>query len=122
MAAAQKEDRGVNVRIVNRAGRTWLPTLIGWWCMPLVAQVPPGATPGGALPRVAPAVQPAPRPGELFEIPRVYDRPLGLDEGPHIVVTAFKLQGAADRPKHHVSVKEAQAILDAARTAQPTHG
>src|SRR5215831_523174 len=90
--------------------------------MPLVAQVPPGATPGGALPRVEPAVQPAPRQGDLFEIPRVYDRPLGNDEGPHIVVKAFKLQGAADRPKHHVSVKEAQAILDTARAAQPSQG
>jgi hemolysin activation/secretion protein len=110
------------VRIVNRASRTLLPALIGWWCLPGVAQVPAGATPGGALPRVAPAVQPPPRQGELFEIPRVYDRPLGIDEGPHIVVQAFKLQGAKDRPKHHLSVKEAHAILDVARAAQPSQG
>jgi hemolysin activation/secretion protein len=90
--------------------------------MPLLAQVPPGATPGGALPHVQPAVQPAARDSELFNIPRVYDRPLGLEEGPRIVVKAFKLQGATDRPAHHVSVAEARALLDTARAAQPAQG
>jgi hemolysin activation/secretion protein len=90
--------------------------------MPLAAQVPPGATPGGALPRVEPAVQPPERKGELFDIPRMYDRPLGLEEGPRVLVKAFKLQGAVDRPKHHVRVADAQAILDAARAAQPSQG
>jgi hemolysin activation/secretion protein len=71
---------------------------------------------------VEPAVQPPARSGDLFEIPRVYDRPLGLEEGPRIVVKAFRLQGAIDRPEHKVSVAEAQAILDAARGAQPAQG
>ena len=100
----------------------WLATLLGSCCMPLAAQVPPGATPGGALPRVEPAVQPPERKGELFDIPRMYDRPLGLEEGPRVLVKAFKLQGAVDRPKHHVKVTEAQAILDAARATQPAQG
>ncbi|MEJ0035890.1 MAG: ShlB/FhaC/HecB family hemolysin secretion/activation protein [Gammaproteobacteria bacterium] len=105
------------MRKVNFAGLAALTC-----CSPLLAQVPPGATPGGALPRVEPAVQPPARGGELFEIPRVYDRPLGLEEGPRIIVKSFKLQGAADRPTHHVSMAEAQAILDTARTAQPAQG
>src|SRR5882757_1496881 len=100
----------------------WLATLLGSCCMPLAAQVPPGATPGGAFPRVEPAVQPPERKGELFDIPRMYDRPLGLEEGPRIFVKAFKLQGAVNRPKHHVRVADAQAILDAARAAQPAQG
>ena len=91
-------------------------------CTPLLAQVPPGATPGGALPRVEPAVQPAARSGDLFDIPRVYDRPLGLEEGPHIVVKSFKLRGAEDRPVHHVIVAEVQALLDAVRSTQPAQG
>jgi hemolysin activation/secretion protein len=95
---------------------------MGAWCLPLAAQVPAGATPGGALPRVQPAVQPPERKGDLFEIPRVYDRPLGLDEGPRIVVKAFRLQGVEDRPKRHVTVTQVQAILDAARAAQPAQG
>ncbi len=100
----------------------WLVTLLGTCCMPLAAQVPPGATPGGALPRVEPAVQPPIRQGELFDIPRMYDRPLGLEEGPRIMVKAFRLQGAVDRPKHHLRVAQAEAILEAARAAQPAQG
>ena len=80
-------------------------TLVAAWCIPLAAQVPAGATPGGALPRVEPAVQPAERTGDLFDIPRVYDRPLGLEEGPRILVKTFKLQGAEDRPARNVQCR-----------------
>lgn len=106
----------------RRQSIVWLASLAGLSCTPLAAQVPPGATPGGALPRVEQAVPPAERQGELFEIPRVYDRPLGLDEGPRIVVQAFKLEGAVDRPERGVLVSEAEAILNAARAAQPEQG
>ncbi len=92
------------------------------WSAPLAAQVPPGATPGGALPRVAPAVQPAQRQGELFDVPRVYDRPLALDEGPRIVVKSFKLEGAVDRPQHEVTVAQVQSLLETERAAQPAQG
>ncbi len=86
------------------------------------AQVPPAATPGGVLPRVEPAVPRAEQQGELFSIPRVYDRPLGLDEGPKLVVKAFKLVGAVDRPAHGVSAAEAAAVLEKARLEQPDTG
>lgn len=99
-----------------------LLALIGCWALPLAAQIPPGATPGGALPRVEPAVPAQPRQGDLFEVPRVYDRPLGIDEGPRILVKAFKLQGAVDRRKRKLSVAAAQKILDAAQAAQPAQG
>jgi hemolysin activation/secretion protein len=97
---------------------------LGCGCLPVSAQVqiPPGATPGGALPHVPPAVPPAPREGELFEIPRVYDRPLGLEEGPRLVVKSFKLEGVVDRRKHHVRAAEVQALLDTARAQQPAQG
>ena len=67
-------------------------------------------------------MQPPARTGNLFDIPRVYDRPLGLEEGPRIVVKSFKVQGATDRPQHDVKVAEVQAILDTARTSQPAQG
>lgn len=86
------------------------------------AQVPPAATPGGVLPRVAPAVPAAEPPGDLFSIPRVYDRPLGLDEGPRIVVKAFRLVGAVDRPARGVSAAEAAALLEKTRLEQPDSG
>lgn len=86
------------------------------------AQVPPAATPGGVLPRVERAVPEAEKRGDLFTIPRVYDRPLGLDEGPRIVVKTFRLVGAVDRPAHAVSVAEAAALLEKARLEQPASG
>lgn len=86
------------------------------------AQVPPAATPGGVLPRVGPAVPEAEQRGELFSIPRVYDRPLGLDEGPRIVVKAFRLVGAVDRPARAVSAAEVAALLEKARVEQPATG
>jgi hemolysin activation/secretion protein len=86
------------------------------------AQVPPAATPGGVLPRVEPAVPQAEQQGEMFTIPRVYDRPLGLDEGPRLIVKGFRLIGAVDRPAQGVSVDEAAAILEAARQEQPAEG
>lgn len=86
------------------------------------AQTPPGATPGGALPRVDPAVQAADESGPLFNIPRVYDRPLGLDEGPRIRVQSFKLTGASDRPDRDVRVADVEALLESAREAQPAEG
>ncbi|MBM0106710.1 ShlB/FhaC/HecB family hemolysin secretion/activation protein [Steroidobacter sp. S1-65] len=86
------------------------------------AQVPPAATPGGALPRVEPAVPKVEAREDLFTIPRVYDRPLGLDEGPRIVVKAFRLVGAVDRPAHGVTIAEATSLLEAARLEQPPEG
>jgi hemolysin activation/secretion protein len=104
--------------------RWTLLSLLGCVGQPLFAQVqiPPGATPGGALPRVQPAVPAVPRQGELFEVPRVYDRPLGLDEGPKLVVKSFRLRGAIDRRKRHVRVADVQRLLDTARAQQPVQG
>ena len=73
---------------------------------PLAAQVPPGATPGGALPRVEPAVQPQARGGDLFSIPGVSERASSAEAGPRVVVKAFKLQGAVNRPEKEVSLVE----------------
>jgi hemolysin activation/secretion protein len=89
---------------------------------PLASQVPPGATPGGALPRVEPAVQPQARGGDLFSIPAVSDRASSADAGPRVVVKAFKLQGAVNRPEKDVSLVEAQAILNTARDQQSSRG
>jgi len=69
---------------------------------PLLAQqVPPGVTPGAVLPHFT-IVEPAPvsQSGELFTIPRVSERPLGRDEGPHLKVQAFVIKGVTDRPAH----------------------
>jgi hemolysin activation/secretion protein len=89
---------------------------------PAFAQTPPAVNPGGVLPPVEPAVPAAKQTGDLFSIPRVYDRPLGLDEGPRITVKAFRLVGAIDRPQRGISVAEAQALLEEERAKQPAQG
>ncbi|MEP7243173.1 MAG: ShlB/FhaC/HecB family hemolysin secretion/activation protein [Gammaproteobacteria bacterium] len=92
------------------------------WCQPAAAQVPPAATPGGAFPRVEPAVQPAPRSGELFDIPRASDRTPDSNSGPRVFVKTFRLKGAIQSREHHVTATRAQSLLDAARSAQPAQG
>ena len=87
------------------------------------AQVPPGATPGGALPRNTQQVPAAPAAsGDLFSIPRVTERPLGVEEGPRVIVTSFRLDGATDRPEEGLRVADLQALLEKARAAQPPTG
>ena len=77
----------------------WAASLLTPWCLQAAAQVPPGATPGGALPRVEPAVQPARTQGDLFDIPRVYDRPLGARRRPAHRREVIQAAGRADRAR-----------------------
>lgn len=100
----------------------WAVIVAGLFGGVTFAQTPPGATPGGALPRVDPAVQPADESGPLFNIPRVYDRPLGLDEGPRVRVQSFRVAGVIDRPERGVRVADIEALLESAREAQPAEG
>ncbi len=86
------------------------------------AQVPPGATPGGALPRPTQAPPAPPASADLFTIPRVTERPLGVEEGPRILVQTFRLDGATDRPEQGVRVADLQAVLEKARKEQPATG
>ncbi len=72
----------------------------GWSSLLLAQQLPPGATPGGVLPRVAEATQQPQPQSELFIVPRVSERPLGTDEGPRLVVKSFTLVGVSDRAVH----------------------
>ncbi len=81
--------------------------------------LPPGATPGGLQPRP---------PEEFlneasltpFTVPRVPDRPLGLDEGPRVRVSRFELMGAASQPD--VPRHEVDAVLATAIAEQPAEG
>jgi len=51
------------------------------------------------------------------EIPAVIERPLGIDEGPLIQVTRFRLLDAADYPEWGVRTAEIEALLLEARRA-----
>lgn len=97
----------------------------GWSIMSVAAAqtTAPVSPPGGVLPPVPQSTQPAvPTPASPLTIPGVNERPLGLEEGPRIVVRAFRLERAADLPAYHVRVSEARKILDDAIRKQPANG
>ena len=92
------------------------------WTPQLSAQLPPGATPGGVLPKPVEPTRPAPPPSELFVVPPVSERPLGISEGPRLVVKSFKLQGVSDQPQHRIREADVRELLDAALKHQPAEG
>ncbi len=87
------------------------------------AQSTPQVQPGAAQP-LPPAVPSVIRPVDesLLAVPPVVDRPLGLDEGPRIIVSRFVLQGAADHSDKGLSLASLQQALDRALKAQPVEG
>jgi hemolysin activation/secretion protein len=76
-------------------------------------RAPPGARVGGTQVNLAQdqAQLFAQAERELFEVPPVIERPLGMEEGPRVVVRAFDLSGAVDREKQDLFVSDVEAIL-----------
>lgn len=88
-------------------------------CPPLaLAQaLPPGATPGGALP-VPPTSPPSPPgPGELeaFPVPPAVERPLDPSAGERLFVRRFAIRGARDHPQRGIRVDELEAFAEELR-------
>lgn len=72
--------------------------------------IPPGAR-SGRLPQT----QPLPLPGDadsdkIFEIPPVFERPLGVDQGERVFVRGFRLLGVIDDPAAGISRSEAESL------------
>ena len=86
---------------------------------PVFGQTLPGAaTPGGALPEIPDTDFSTPvAPDELFPIPPVIDRPLGIEEGERLFVAKFLLKGSVDRPDQGILEEDLQKILEDARIA-----
>ncbi|MHB8816652.1 MAG: ShlB/FhaC/HecB family hemolysin secretion/activation protein [Steroidobacteraceae bacterium] len=79
--------------------------------------------PGGVQPINPRSTQPSiPSPAAPLVIPGVNERPLGLTEGPKILVKAFRLEGAVDLPQYGVRVADAGKILDDAVSKEPAAG
>ncbi|MGH8294289.1 MAG: ShlB/FhaC/HecB family hemolysin secretion/activation protein [Steroidobacteraceae bacterium] len=79
--------------------------------------------PGGVLPITPRGTQPSiPSPAVQLVIPGINERPLGLTEGPKIVVKALRLEHASDLPEYGVRTADAQKILDQAVTKEPAQG
>jgi hemolysin activation/secretion protein len=91
---------------------------------PSVVQVPPVDRAGGAKANLAQDQTHlfAQADHELFEVPPVIERPLGMEEGPRVVVSAFDLSGAVDREKQDLRVSDVEAILAGHVRSQPPDG
>lgn len=59
---------------------------------------------------------------DLFEVPPVVERPLGMEEGPRVVVSRFALSGAVDREEQGLRVSDIEAILGNHVRSQPPDG
>ena len=71
-----------------------------------VADLPDAARPGAIRPGEDRKIIPVPPPEALFEVPPVVERPLDIDDGEKIVVTAFLVEGASDRPEFDINAAD----------------
>ena len=57
-----------------------------------------------------------------FSVPPLVERPLGLEEGPRVVVSRFALSGALDRPEFEISLAEIERLMSQHQSVQPPDG
>lgn len=89
-------------------------------CLGARAQtVPDAAKPGAQRPGQERQTLPQPPAAPAFVVPAVPDRPLEVDAGEKIKVTAFEIIGATDRPKRGLYVKDLEAIAQQQLAAHP---
>lgn len=75
--------------------------------------LPDAARPGAVRPGETRENIPSLPVGEVFAVPPVVDRPLEIDAGNRINVSAFELVGARDLEEHNISTADVQSIVDA---------
>ena len=87
---------------------------------PAFAQLPPGATPGGARPALPAdeSLTPSDAPKRMFPIPPSVDRPLDVEEGERLFVSRFKLRGAVERPEKGIDLDELNSLIENLRQEQ----
>ncbi|MEM7541507.1 MAG: ShlB/FhaC/HecB family hemolysin secretion/activation protein [Pseudomonadota bacterium] len=78
-----------------------------------VVDLPDAARPGAIRPGDNSKLVPPQPVGEVFAVPPVIDRPLEIDGGEKVVVTAFKLDGVVDRAAFDITTDEVQSLVDA---------
>ncbi|MDX1432255.1 MAG: ShlB/FhaC/HecB family hemolysin secretion/activation protein [Gammaproteobacteria bacterium] len=90
---------------------------VALWAQTLEAQLPGGATPGGALP-VPPVSTPQP-PSEAdlepFPVPPAVERPLDPQAGERLYVARFELVGAEDHPEQGLRIAELEDLVESLR-------
>ncbi|MDA8363267.1 MAG: hypothetical protein M0Z84_05460 [Gammaproteobacteria bacterium] len=97
----------------------WALGLVACWALSVstvaaatsLPLLPGGATPGGAHPQAGglpEVLKAAPPP---FPIPPVLQRPLGVNQGPRLVVHAFRLEGVHEHPDVGITRKALKALI-----------
>ena len=86
--------------------------------------LPDSARPGAVRPQTE--VQPeqaVTSSGDVVDIPALIDRPFDIEEGPFVIVDAFRLLDADDLPKYDISTDEINtSILQKFKQKQPERG
>ena len=79
--------------------------------------LPPGATPGGALPvpPTSPPLPPSPADLEPFPVPPAIERPLDPEVGERLFVEKFVLKGIEDHPEQGILRKDFEALVESLR-------
>lgn len=81
--------------------------------------LPDSVRPGAIRPGEERPVE-APKPAsEVYEVPRVVDRPLDIDAGDKVVVAKFVVKGAQDRPEQGITVAGVEALAEKMRSQRP---
>ncbi|MBT6277337.1 MAG: ShlB/FhaC/HecB family hemolysin secretion/activation protein, partial [Chromatiales bacterium] len=83
--------------------------------MGVSAQLPPAATPGGALPALPNTPTPQFLEDGAFPIPPSPERPMRDEDGDRIFVQEFAIEGVSDRPEHGVSIEDLVELLENTR-------
>jgi len=86
------------------------------------SQVPPQATPGGQQPLPPAAPNSVPPATPMLSVPPMLDRPLGLEEGPRVIVKSFKLIDAKEHANLGLTVEMLNKQLGAQLKTQPATG
>ena len=82
--------------------------------------LPDSARPGAVRPeQVGKSAVPDASVSSVLEVPAVIDRPFEIDEGPHVIVTQFRLLDAKDLPEFDISLQEIQQRLQLLIDAKP---
>ena len=130
MLAAGRGERGATMSERPYTGGTTRALLVAGLCSLFASDAVAGTTssnftssaqslltrtPLGLLAQAGPS-------SAVLDIPPVVDRPLGMDEGPRVVVSRFELEGAVDREKQGISVSELNVILNGHVNSQPPGG
>ena len=106
-------DRGFGADVLPRIRSSFLLLAISYfaaltsvYAAPELPPLPGGAQPGGAQPQEL-FVPPTLDPSEIiFEVPPVFQRPLGVEEGARVFVKSFEITGVVDDPDADISITE----------------